>query len=261
MRCLEKDKVDDIKKIPAAAFIIAALSIVHASLAAPKTREAASATVGNDGKSVRIVFEDGQDLVVVMDDSQAVQFDPPTISADRRTVAWMEEMQVAASYSDADQVYVYRDGKPSSFSSPDGTPTGMDTCPDGGVVKEWQFRANGRQLYVACGFPHGQQRWLAWSRHRFDFYKWNLCRLMGPSLGRGGAEGGRSPTAAASRHNEEKSCRRHEGQVIEVGIVGCASVKARMRTGGIIKGQIPPKRSARLRDTVIGTQVYLFVFH
>ncbi len=47
---------------------------------------------------------------------------------------------------------------------------------------------------------------------------------------------------------------------IEVGLIGCSPVKARMRSPAIVKSQIPTNRGSRLGDTVVGPQIDLLVF-
>ena len=49
-------------------------------------------------------------------------------------------------------------------------------------------------------------------------------------------------------------------QRVEVGLIGCPPVKARMRPPAIIEGQIAANRSASLGDTVVGPQIDLLVF-
>ena len=55
------------------------------------------------------------------------------------------------------------------------------------------------------------------------------------------------------------SCRA-EGQRLEVSLIGCHAVKARMGASLIVEAQIAANRSARITDAFIGPQIYLFVF-
>ena len=51
-----------------------------------------------------------------------------------------------------------------------------------------------------------------------------------------------------------------EWQRVEVGLIGCAAVKARMRSPAVVKLQIPADRTARLADGVVSPQIHLLVF-
>ena len=119
-------------------------------------REAVSATLEKNDTAVRIVFKGGKSLLVPMRDDDAVGFDAPTISTDRRTVAWTENLQVAANHADAAFAYVYRDGRQVQMLGRDGKPVYIGGCPNGGATSDWHILAGGRQLYEACAFPHGE---------------------------------------------------------------------------------------------------------
>src|SRR5664279_5453950 len=73
------------------------------------------------------------------------------------------------------------------------------------------------------------------------------------------ASEGRSPTRAASK-SSRRLCRRRDRLQGEVGLIGRARVKARMRAPPVIKIQISAKRGARLEDAVVGAQIDLLVF-
>ena len=46
----------------------------------------------------------------------------------------------------------------------------------------------------------------------------------------------------------------------EVGLIRCLPVKARMRSAGVVKAEVPGERTPRLGDCVVGPQVYFFIF-
>src|SRR5262249_8745348 len=54
--------------------------------------------------------------------------------------------------------------------------------------------------------------------------------------------------------------RRAEGQRGEVGLIGRASVKARMRPMAVVEVDVAAERSSRLIYAVIGPQIHLLVF-
>src|SRR5262245_40536689 len=54
--------------------------------------------------------------------------------------------------------------------------------------------------------------------------------------------------------------RRAERQRVEVGLIGRASVKARMRPMAVVEVDVAAERSSRLVDAVIGPQIHLLVF-
>ena len=55
------------------------------------------------------------------------------------------------------------------------------------------------------------------------------------------------------------SCREPR-QRVEVGLIGCPAVKARMRPPAVVEHQIPADRNAGLRHAVVGSQIHLLVF-
>src|SRR6516162_1081079 len=75
-------------------------------------------------------------------------------------------------------------------------------------------------------------RWLRLSEQNFRVDKWSLCR----------------------------GYRRAERQRVEVGLIGRASVKARMRPMAVVEVDVAAERSSRLVDAVIGPQIHLLVF-
>src|SRR6476646_4780389 len=50
-----------------------------------------------------------------------------------------------------------------------------------------------------------------------------------------------------------------EWQGVQVGLIRCASVKARMRAASIVEVEIPADRISRLSDAFIGPQIHLLV--
>jgi hypothetical protein len=54
--------------------------------------------------------------------------------------------------------------------------------------------------------------------------------------------------------------RQAEWQFVELGLIGCGAVYARMRSPGVVKVQVAADRTAGLADNVVGLQIYLFIF-
>ena len=49
-------------------------------------------------------------------------------------------------------------------------------------------------------------------------------------------------------------------QFVEVGLIGCGAVKARMRSPAVVEVQVFADRRAGLADTVVGLQIHLLIF-
>src|ERR1700712_4266164 len=54
--------------------------------------------------------------------------------------------------------------------------------------------------------------------------------------------------------------RQAEWRLVEVGLIWCGVVKARMRSAAAVEIEISANRAARLADALVGVQVHLLVF-
>jgi len=113
--------------------------------------EVESATLEKGNKSIRINFTNGQNVVVRVDNPED-NCETPDISQDRRSLLYVEDAFIDASYQVPASVSVYRDGKRVEFRDAEGKPSGE--CFSGAPLG-WSFVASGQQFFISCAFEHG----------------------------------------------------------------------------------------------------------
>ena len=72
---------------------------------------------------------------------------------------------------------------------------------------------------------------------------------------RGAKEQSFAPTRQLRQNRQRRSCSHHRLLFSEVGLVGRASVKARVRAPLVVKGQIPADGGARLGHAIVSAQI------
>jgi hypothetical protein len=81
--------------------------------------------VKRGGKAVRICFEDGHGFVVKIDGASD-DVEKPVISAAKRTMAFVGDALIDASYQVPAFAFVYRDGQAVAFKGREGNATGRE---------------------------------------------------------------------------------------------------------------------------------------